>query len=142
MNVQLIKSRMFARITAALIKQGKPACEGGACRYRTADGCKCAAGHEIPDRDYSPNFEQTGICINDSNKNAISTFFHKKYNGNSEILLLLHECQAAHDSNARLRDSHSKWLKCWAKDMIDLYTEQAIHSPTALKRLQNVVNKE
>jgi hypothetical protein len=41
-----------------LIKQGKPAkFEAGPCYYRTADGCKCAIGHLIPNELYQKEME-------------------------------------------------------------------------------------
>lgn len=41
--------------------QGRQATSNGSCRYRTADGLKCAIGCLIPDDKYDSTFEGKGV---------------------------------------------------------------------------------
>lgn len=43
---------LFDRVVTALILQGRPALNDGACAYRGEDGSKCAVGHLISDEVY------------------------------------------------------------------------------------------
>lgn len=43
---------LFDRVVTAVIEQGRPSMEDGACAYRGDDGAKCAVGHLITDEVY------------------------------------------------------------------------------------------
>jgi len=51
----------FDKMVAHLRKQGKPAHENGACRYRTESGLMCAVGCLIADAEYKRGME--GMCV-------------------------------------------------------------------------------
>ncbi len=57
------KQETFDKVVRALRKQGSKAMNSQRqCVYRTTDGCKCAAGHLIPDDRYEPSMEGLGVC--------------------------------------------------------------------------------
>lgn len=51
------KQQIFDQVARAIIAQGKPSVDDTHCLYRAPDGSKCAAGHLIPDDEYSPDME-------------------------------------------------------------------------------------
>jgi hypothetical protein len=51
------KQQIFDQVARAIIAQGKPSVDNTQCLYRAPDGCKCAAGHLIPDDEYDPDME-------------------------------------------------------------------------------------
>lgn len=53
----MTRQETFDKVVRAVIAQGRPSMRGGACAYRGDDGCKCAAGHLIPDEKYDPVME-------------------------------------------------------------------------------------
>lgn len=53
----MTKQETFDIVVSALLKQGRPSMDNVDCRYRAADGAKCAAGHLIPDEKYDPVIE-------------------------------------------------------------------------------------
>lgn len=58
----MTRQETFDIVVNHLRKQGRKAIdENGHCRYRTDDGCKCAAGCLIPDDKYSPDLEGNNI---------------------------------------------------------------------------------
>lgn len=49
---------LFIKACKGIIKQGKQSTNGnGTCMYRGEGNLKCAVGHMIPDKMYSPNME-------------------------------------------------------------------------------------
>jgi hypothetical protein len=57
------------------------------CRYRGANGCRCAAGHILPDADYKEEFERISV-------NGVKYFVN---NLSDQQLTLIRELQQAHD---------------------------------------------
>jgi hypothetical protein len=54
----------FDTVVRAIFAQGRPSvipAEG--CAYRSNDGCRCAAGHLIPDTKYDPKFEGAACWV-------------------------------------------------------------------------------
>ena len=51
----------FTTVVLHLRKQGRRAQENSKCRYRAPDGCMCAIGALIPDDQYSPKLEGSGV---------------------------------------------------------------------------------
>jgi hypothetical protein len=65
------KQEIFNKVYLGLHSQGwkKSVDADGECFYRGDDGCKCAAGHLIPDEDYDPSME--GVIF------ATTSYFEK-----------------------------------------------------------------
>jgi hypothetical protein len=59
----MTNQEIFDKVVHHLLTQGKPALEGGSCRYRTADGLKCAIGCLITDDAYDASLEGRGIVF-------------------------------------------------------------------------------
>lgn len=57
----MTNQEMFDKVAAHLLTQGKPATLDGNCRYRGADGTKCAIGCLIPDERYEARFEGSSV---------------------------------------------------------------------------------
>lgn len=53
----MTEQELFDKVVAHLRKQGVKSVENGRCRYRTAEGLKCAIGILIKDEDYSTELE-------------------------------------------------------------------------------------
>lgn len=54
----MTNQEIFNAVVKGIYKQGKPSVSNDfACRYRSEDGCKCAAGLLIPDEVYTPEME-------------------------------------------------------------------------------------
>jgi hypothetical protein len=103
---ELTLQQIFDTSTAALLAQGKPALENGRCRYRTADGCKCAVGHLIPDDRYDPAMDfDAGLHVGNSMiRDAVGIDY-------DERLRLLAQLQATHDGPAGVPNLN--WLTAW-----------------------------
>jgi hypothetical protein len=56
------RQKAFNKVVKELLRQGRKSMVGKSCRYRGADGRKCAGGWLIPDHRYSENIE--GSCLN------------------------------------------------------------------------------
>lgn len=89
----------FDLVAAALAKQGRASRDEVGCCYRGPDGLKCAAGHLIPDDQYTPSLERTRVDRWPVNK----LLPHHSMD-------LLKELQQAHDSAA----PGQGWLNEWA----------------------------
>jgi len=56
----MTKQEMFDKAARGILDQGGPsATDNGTCKYRCANGRKCAAGHIIPDALFTPEMEGT-----------------------------------------------------------------------------------
>ena len=53
---------MFDTAFIGMIKQGTQSRTNGKCKYRAADGKKCAAGFLIPDEVYDPEMDSDFEC--------------------------------------------------------------------------------
>lgn len=104
---------IFDKVLNGIRKQGKLSTVKGLsgkvmCRYRTADGLKCAAGHLIPDDVYEASMEGARISayIPRLVEKGVEAFF-----GSNRYLV--YELQRIHDSAAN-QDSP---LKQWEREM-------------------------
>lgn len=106
------QQEVFDFVVKALVEQGRPAWDPKQrmCMYRTPDGCKCAAGHLIPDESYKPSFERKSIdaVVLRGVVAAIGVEGH-----------LLYRLQRAHDQAAEeaARAVIPRWLQGWAHNM-------------------------
>lgn len=129
-----LKNQIFLKVVRGLIGQKlvRSVSATGDCTYRGINGCKCAAGHLIPDKDYNPNME--GNSVSCSIHNPISAYFVNKYKSR-EIIKLIRDCQYAHDTAEGLATSKS----VWAARMLEIYDSYKINSPTAKIMLETVL---
>lgn len=86
---------IFDRVSLHLLAQGRPAREGGSCKYRTVDGSKCAIGCLIEDDQYTPGMEFYWIYIL---AERYSSRMKNILNGTSSRLAFLEKLQIAHDN--------------------------------------------
>lgn len=86
----MTNQEMFDKVAAHLLAQGTPAMAGGKCRYRGANGTKCAIGCLIPDERYDARFEGDSVYAELVAKAAGIT---------SEQCPLAFELQHIHDSS-------------------------------------------
>jgi hypothetical protein len=97
----------FDTVITAIVKQGKPSMiiddsNNMACRYRGPDGLKCAAGHLIPDDEYSLKMEGCSVS---------STVTAKILTKNGHNIPVVSELQRCHDDNADNEDFVSVFLR-------------------------------
>lgn len=73
----LNKQRVFNKVWDYFVVQKKPQSRGigifGACKYRSADGNKCAIGCLIPDELYSPEFDSPGEGLSSAVDDLVTT---------------------------------------------------------------------
>jgi len=97
--------KMFDISTVHMIRQGERAVdESGACKYRTANGLKCAVGVLIPDAEYSKWMDRAGSLhevIRTAHRNNLMTPTIQLMH---EHRLLLTSLQEAHDYAALWED--------------------------------------
>ena len=84
---------IFNKVARALLTQGvRSVDETGRCAYRGEGGRRCAVGHLMPDRVYSPNFENVYAGnLTEDVLVAMGCDSHRE---------LLCELQSAHDDSA------------------------------------------
>ena len=103
--------KVYDTILFGLRKQAAPSIEmvndRPACRYRSKDGKKCAAGMLIPDELYKPEFE-----IWAAEHTIFLPLWHQL--GLTPFLSLIQACQSAHDD---LPNNLIYWLKHWESKM-------------------------
>jgi len=116
---------IFDFVARALLAQGRPSGKievnsagGGVpfftCLYRSPDGCKCAAGHLIPDELYVPEMEGKAIYTLMLGLTGLEPLQIEDIKNN----LILVEClQRAHDGPALYYGSTSAWLPRWRERM-------------------------
>lgn len=97
----------FDTVVTAVVKQGKPSMIKDddnlpACQYRGPDGLKCAAGHLIPDGEYS--FKMEGSSVS-------STITANVLTKNGHNIEIVKELQRCHDDNAESVNFVSDFLK-------------------------------
>jgi hypothetical protein len=101
--------RMFNRVVRHLRKQGKPAVRNGDCLYRTPDGLSCAAGCLIPNRLYTPEYENKSMTLVLDTDEKLLKHLDRLYNvKDTKTRELLKELQIAHD-----RQLKSYGLESW-----------------------------
>lgn len=128
------KQETFDTVCKALIAQGKPAVAvngygGRACRYRTEDGCKCAAGHLIPDDKYNPALE--GYSLGDNRVAEAIGDHDRKLVG---ALQALHDDLAMHhffDGSVTRQRTDAEWLVAF-KEAAQDYAERHGLDPAVL----------
>lgn len=54
---------LFDKACKGIVDQGGPSIDTRGCVYRSNNGRKCAAGHLIPDEEYSPAWEGNGVAL-------------------------------------------------------------------------------
>lgn len=96
---ELLQS-LYDRVSAHLLAQNKKAEEKNvtgcmSCRYRTADGLKCAVGCLISDSEYSEELEGAGIYSDDDVVRAVENSLGRRLT--HDAVLLLGGLQAVHD---------------------------------------------
>lgn len=85
---------IFDTVAVHLIKQGRKSLDGLKCRYRAADGCRCAVGALIPDSLYHEAMEGMPVDV-------LAAAFHSELPGwFSDDLQLLQALQRVHDLNS------------------------------------------
>ena len=82
---------IFDFVWTKLYEQGKQSADSFGCKYRTANGLKCAVGHLIPDNVYVKHMEGRAISTISESYSLPSDIFNR---GNE---VLLQELQGAHD---------------------------------------------
>lgn len=97
-------------VYTSIIRQGRASVgQGGACQYRSNDGCKCAIGWLMTDEEYDPSFEDCNFtdlvsaCSGDIDIPEVIAWGK----GDDEAERFLEAMQGAHD-NAAFLDA-SKW---------------------------------
>lgn len=118
----------FDLVAFKLIQQGGPASArgGGACRYRTPEGKRCAAGHLIPDAEYHPDQEykkaSTVACLPNYYGNLAGCTTSPTLAALANYVggAFLDDLQAAHDDAAARSLPHytdDAWLAEWRDNM-------------------------
>ncbi len=96
------EQEIFDTVLQKIREQGKPSIYCGGCAYRGPDGLKCAAGHLIPDEDYTKEFEEgtVGKCFLEETAGNEESFLVTNYfNDKGYDLNFISELQQAHDLN-------------------------------------------
>lgn len=106
--IKLTKQEAFDAVARGILAQGKPAYDRSTldCHYRSEDGCKCAAGHLIPDDLFDPDME--GHVIHDPIFDGI--FF-------VDFLPFVDKLQVIHDTCARRTDNDEDFIEQFKMDM-------------------------
>lgn len=118
------KQQTYDTVARFIYDQGKPAYDGGDCRYRTEDGCKCAAGCLIPDDQYTAEMEN--VVIDPYYKEGPSAEFHQAARCLYDLghdLRLVSMLQNAHDTiadNPLYRDAGDEetFREIWVENLI------------------------
>jgi hypothetical protein len=113
------RQETFEKVVKAVIAQGRPSATIRAdnsvrCLYRGPDGCKCAAGHLIPDEDFKPAMEGCSAT------NSIHIKEVLKRDGHNADLVF--ELQNAHDSAARMSRTYAGFDNA---NFVEKFKEQA-----------------
>ena len=97
----MTKQEAFDEVWNYFVVEGNPQAKGenGFCRYRTKDGCRCAAGVLIRDEEYNPLFENKTIeTILRNNCRSEFKTPQSLIDRLGEILHFVGHLQGAHDS--------------------------------------------
>lgn len=78
---------------------------GAACKYRGPNGLKCAAGHLIPDEQYSPDLE--GGCVDELVRRVPALRLHN--------MALVVQCQTYHDWSKSPEDMEAHFKRLAAR---------------------------
>lgn len=108
---------MFNVVCIGILAQGKASTEKNKdgyneCKYRAADGSKCALGLLIPDEDYKPEMETKNYLALKQNK------LLPDWLSRSETAMLLQRMQSAHD----VQLAHGS-MGAWERMMIQIGRE-------------------
>lgn len=92
----MTQQEIFDKVVHHLFKQGKPATDLGACRYRTQDGLSCAVGCLIPNELYSVEIEHKSVHTlfkkGDDASIAIANFLGEDNKELLSALQMVHDC--------------------------------------------------
>lgn len=125
---QYTHQETFDIVARALAAQGRKShgVQGGLprCLYRAEDGCKCAAGHLIPNGRYTEAMEGRAVVVGADDE---ATIAGEAVVAEGHDLLLTAELQIAHDAPP----SGDTWLGDWADHMRRLAGKRGL-STTAL----------
>lgn len=105
------KQEIFDTVYEKLLKQGKASTFDGKCRYRGANGNKCAIGHLIPDELYESYMEGVGFVY--LPENIIDYIVGD--NKDSNIIIFMYYLQKAHDNILTLYG-----IKEWKEEMKEI----------------------
>ncbi len=141
-TVQQQKNRVFRKIVDGLIKQKLVRAmdpKTAVCKYKTADGNRCAAGQLIPDCDYTPAFESGVVDVIGT---PVNKYFTKNYQ--TETIDMIRLCQSAHDHilSDKVETHPARGKVAWAVKMLEIYKEHKINSPVTQAKLQTIVDLE
>lgn len=112
----------FTRVWQKLTEQGEAATMDGnpyRCRYRGADGNKCAVGHLISDADYREEMDEIGPINFLSDKGLVPKNLHHL------DITFLENLQWAHDHILRI-----KGLKQWQSRMREIARKWNLEAPS------------
>jgi hypothetical protein len=117
------KQETFDAVVGAVLAQGRPSAELRGtedirCLYRSSDGCKCAAGHLIPDADYQPHMEGGPV---DGLRVLQDVLIREGHD-----IALVRDLQIAHDGAARRsRIPAPSWAGFDGARFVDRFKENA-----------------
>lgn len=120
------KQETFDTVAKALLKQGKPSItlNGYGCLYRSSDGCKCAAGHLIPDDKYVYEMDKDNNTSADVQPAVKKVLIEQGYDPKFVRLL-----QKIHDYAAkRSRFNDTNWLEIWKNEMVQFAQNKNLSS--------------
>jgi len=118
------KQETFNTVVAHARKQKVRATDmcspGNGCKYRTVSGLKCFAGALIPDYEYRPTFEDTGVLdLNTGEPTSVGDLLTKM----GYDYLFVNELQAIHD----MRNSD---ITTWEPEFHKLAEKHGLVVPT------------
>ena len=118
---------IFNQVCQHLVRQGKAAIQGGgACRYRTEDGMRCAVGYLISDENYECSLE--GKTADEDDVLRAVSYTIGDLSTTDEWVL--RHCQYLHDGEL-LDDG----LSTWAQGMIKLAMRYDLIVPKQVREL-------
>jgi hypothetical protein len=101
-----IMQAVFDKALFALRKQNKRSISHAACRYRDGQGNACAIGHQFPDEDYLPEFDERPFDAKDRGTSVGSLMVYcerfrlvmEKHGLDTLPRAFLNQLQSAHDA--------------------------------------------
>ena len=112
---------LFAlRAQGAASTQTDPQTGETECAYRGDNGCKCAAGHLIPDAMYDSSMERQSIAAILVNNPELKSTIEI----DAEQIVLLRQLQVAHDRGlTKSTEAWERWMRGIAEEHGLTYTE-------------------
>ena len=115
---------MFDIAARGIIAQGGPSVSNGGCRYRSANGRRCAAGFFLTDEVYNVEMEGHNAAF----------VFNDVEGFNSNDRIFLRKLQRVHD-NAGFDCSDAEFFKTWVPRMIEFAKNRRLTVPAELREM-------